>query len=57
VVIEWLHNGNMIGYHHQAIPYFSVSLQKPENGWDSGEYQIIVYINVREVLNHSFTVV
>ena len=50
IVSDWVEEGPNLQY-----PY-TVSISKPEGGFAKGDYQVVIYIGINEILSVPFTV-
>jgi len=61
VVIDWLYQGDLIHKWQGVGPGTGIplnsSITQPSGGFNPGDYQVILYINVREVTIAYFTIV
>jgi hypothetical protein len=58
VIVHWIYGGEIIDFWqgYSTIPPY-VSLKSPEEGLIKGDYTVVMYIGVREVMRVPFTIV
>ncbi len=60
VTVIWLYLDEQIGYWQEEATHIAwpatVSITRPENGFPKGDYMVVIYINIEEVISVPFTV-
>jgi hypothetical protein len=60
VIVMWQYEGENILYWSRSgtglLANGTVSMARPEGGFASGEYLVRIFINIREMVNETFTV-